>query len=357
MDDTTQEQTENISDAIDELIRLDIEWISFVALRDAVAVALRDVSLATRNDTLRLAEEIMPGIFKRYEGLLKQKWESREFRECREEASITNQPFESVVRSKVNHFDSLISKATAKDQIFTLAGKRDSYQKILKDSTDRKSFYEGKIILTDASIGAVKQSPNLDVFDFKLPADRWMRIRVTHETATETINGSDLIYEHHSKNLNLIRIAAVQYKTTDKNKKLGKDKRVEKQINRLHKCFCEELPCQIEQVSPTKPPFRFPTCTAFVKVANKLQSKDSAGISTGYYVPACKVKEMWSRGEIVNPDTMEGELVTHRIFEDLFNAGNIGSRWFSPADVEELYRKHNLLDNIGKVIIQVQLFG
>lgn len=356
MDDVTQEQTENISDAIDELSRLDIEWISFVALRDAVAVALRDVNLATRNETLRLAEEIMPKIFNRYEGLLKQKWESREFRECQEEASITKQSFESIVLSKVKHFDSLISQATAKDQISTLAGKRDSYQKILKEATDKTSFYEGKIILTDASIGADKQSPNLNIFDFRLPADRRMRIRVTHETATETINGSDLIYEHHSKNLNMLRIAAVQYKTTDKNKKLAKDKRVEKQINRLHQCFCEELPCQIEPTPQTKPQFRFPTCTAFVKVANKLQSKDSAGLSVGYYVPVCKVKEMWLRGDVVNPSTMEGQIVTHRIFEDLFNAGNIGSRWFSPSDVEELYRKHNLLDDKGKVIMQVQLF-
>jgi hypothetical protein len=355
MDDITQQQAENISESIEKLSRLDIEWVSFIALRDAVAVALRDVNLSTRSETLRLAEEIMPRIFNRYEGLLKQKWESHESRECREEASITKQPFESVVRSKVKHFDSLISQAKVKDQISTLARKRDSYQKILEEATDRKSFYEGKIIITDASIGADKQSPNLNIFEFRLPADRIMRIRVTHETATESINGSDLIYEHHSENLNMIRIAAVQYKTTDKNKKLVKDERVEKQIDRLHQCFCKELPCQIK--SKSKPQFRFPTCTAFVKVANKLQSKDSAGLSVGYYVPVCKVKEAWLRGDVVNPDTMEGQIVTHRIFEDLFNAGNIGSRWFSPHEVEKLYRKHKLLDSKDKVTMQVQLFG
>jgi hypothetical protein len=356
MDDITNRQTEDLSNSIEKLSRLDIEWVSFIALRDAVAVGLRDVNLATRNETLRLAEEIMPKIFDRYEGLLKQKWESREFRECQEEAAITKKPFDTVVLSKIKFFDSLISQATVKDEISTLVGKRDSYQKLLKDDGDRKSFYEGKIILRDASIGATKQSDEFDVFDFKLPAGRHMRIRVTHETATENINGSDLIYEHHSGKSDMIRIAAIQYKLVDKGKILAKDKRVEKQINRLHRCFCEEMPCQIEQESSVKTNFRFPTCTAFVKVANRLQSKDAAGLSVGYYVPVCNVKEIWSQGKNLNQENTDGQIVTHRTFEDLFNAGTIGSRWLSSAEVEELYRKHKLIGEKDKVTMHIQLF-
>src|SRR5262245_34577270 len=100
-----------------------------------------------------------------------------------------------------------------------------------------------------------------------------MCIRITHETATEAINGTDLIYEHHSKDMSLMRIAAIQ-------------------------------------TSPPNSRFRFPTCTAFVKATNRLQGKDPAGISIGYYVPACRVKESWSDGKSVNPNTLEGEIVT-----------------------------------------------
>ena len=69
------------------------------------------------------------------------------------------------------------------------------------------------------------------------------------------------------------------------------------------------------------------------------------------------MKESWSDGKSVNPNTLEGEIVTHRIFEDLFNAGNIGSRWLNHLEVEKLYRRHSLLDAKGKVAMQVQLFG
>jgi hypothetical protein len=357
MDNPVETQSQDLSSTLEELSRLDVEWISFVALRDAVAVALRDLNAASRNETLRLAEKVIPKIFNRHDGLLKQQWESREARECREEAAITKQPFESVAKSKVKHYDLLISQATANNQIKTLAGKRDSYQKLLDDVADKKSFYEGKIILTDASLGADKQSPNLDIFDFRLPADRWMRIRITHETVTEAINGTDLIYEHHSKDMSLMRIAAIQYKIMDKGRNLVKGQKVVRQLNRLHQCFCEELPCQVTPTSPPNSRFRFPTCTAFVKATNRLQGKDPAGISIGYYVPACRVKESWSDGKSVNPNTLEGEIVTHRIFEDLFNAGNIGSRWLNHLEVEKLYRRHSLLDAKSKVAMQVQLFG
>lgn len=350
-----QLETQSLSDAIDELTRLDVEWISFVALRDAVAMALRDLGAASRNETLRLAEEIMPKIFNRQEGLLRQKWESREARECREEAAITKRTFESVVKSKVLYYDSLISRATAKDQISTLAGKRDSYQRLIDDTDDKKSYYESKMILTDASIGADKQSSNLDVFDFRLPADRWMRIRVTHESAVEAINGTDLIYEHHPKNSSLMRIAAIQYKIMDERKTLLKRPQIVSQLKRLQNCFCKGLPCQTELTHPPNSQFRFPPCTAFIKAINRLQDKDSAGISTGYYVPVCRVQEAWSSGKSVNPNTMEGEIVSHRIFEDLFNAGNIGSRWLNHQEVEDLYREHGLLDAKGKVSMQVQL--
>jgi hypothetical protein len=357
MDNQLETDSQGFSDTLDELSRLDIEWIAFVALRDAVAVALRDVSAASRNETLRLAEKVLPRIFNRHEGLLRQQWESREARECREEAAIKKQAFESVVKSKVYYYDSLISQATARDQISTLAGRRDSYQKLLDDEEDKKSFYEGKIIIADAALGADRQGPYLDTFDFRLPANRWMRIRVTHETATEAINGTDLIYEHHSRSINLVRIAAIQYKKMDDRKNLARGKKVVSQLERLHHCFCVELPCQVTPISPPNSQFRLPTCTAFIKATNRLKGKDSLGISTGYYVPTCRVKEAWSIGKSVNPTTMEGEMVTHRMFEDLFNAGNIGSRWLTHSEVEALYRKHNLLDAQGKLAMQVQLFN
>lgn len=329
-DDWIQEELdEGFLGAVGELGHLNGEWITFVAFRDGLSVALQSTNVVTRNETLRLAERLLPNVFSRNTSQLHQHWASKDERILREIARMNNRPFIEVLTEEIKRQEDELKLKDPQYQARSIRTRLDGLKKILNNSTSNK-FFEGKLILIDAATGnQLPSSQEGNFYEFALSSGRGLRIRIAHDTPIEAINGADIIYEHHIPNERRARIMAVQYKIIDDNDNVPKSKELKSQLNRLNHWYCKTLPC-ISDSLPCNNFFRLPPCAAFLRATNKLQDKDSAGISLGYYIPVCRVMKNYNDRRIsINTKNYQGEAITHKLFEDLFNLDILGSRWMT----------------------------
>lgn len=334
------------------LDRLNVEWISLVAIREAVGTAIGESG--SYKETLRLAEKIAPVLFHKDRSLLAREWESPEARECRAIANARSIGFDNALQQEIERYAGLEKLSHGEDQR-VFANKLARLRKIKEESKGRE-FYEGKLILSDSTIGA-----DLPIFrkgdgynDFALPSGRAMRIRVTHETAIEAINGADVIYENHWIEERKARISAVQYKIRDENRALPKALRFRKQVEKLYDCFCKKIPC-IQEDTKNKLFFRLPTCSAFIRATNRLQSKNINLKSVGCHVPVCRIKKMLDDGLPLNLRFLMTEGVSYRVYEELFNSDLLGSDWISYERLEAIYARHHILKPEESVAIHLQV--
>jgi hypothetical protein len=339
------------------LERLDVEWLTIVALREGVSLALRDVGSATYRDTLRLGELLAPVLFHRDRSLLARQWESTEAQECRGIADAENISFEDAVRKQIRTYESWIS-TSATEHHKALRNKLLKYKKVLQETRTRE-FYEGEVIWRDFD-GGLKlpfSRPEVGYREFVLPSNRVMRIRIVHETKVEDINGADLIYEHHWLEKEMLKVAAVQFKIMRKERYVPKSKDLRDQIRRMTTNFCNGQPCMQPNPSGDRRIFRLPFCSAFLRATNKLQSTDAATISTGYYLPICRVRQVWENGEEISQNTLQGEAISFRVFEELFNTNILGSSWLTYHDIERIYQQHKVLEPEDTVAVHIQVVG
>lgn len=330
---------------------LDAEWITFVALRDALGIALQDAGAAKREDTLRLAKKVVPTIFDRENSRLQRHWASHEEKEIHEKAFMRKKPFEKVLRAEIATLEKELKQRDTEGLARTHHARLESLKRLLQD-TRAESYFEGKLIVGDAELGtpAVKRSGIY--YEFCLPAKRGLKIRVTHDTKVEGITGADLVYEHHMLKQRQARVAAVQYKIMRNRRVVPKDERLKSQLSRLHGWYCGKLPC-IEPNPVDDAFFRFPRCSAFLRATNAITA-DSAGMSQGYYMPVCRVLKFYDERPI-SPDSFDGEVVTQRMFEDLFNSDLLGSRALSYTELEQFYREQEMIQSGDTVSLHVQV--
>jgi len=338
------------------LDRLNIEWITLVALREAVAVTLKDTSVVYK-DTLRLAEVLVPALFHQDRSLLQRHWESPEARECREIATSMSISFEEAVKDEIQRYEKMTQKGKLEDTK-TLRHKLTKLKQISQEARSRK-YYEGRLIHRDSSVGVdLPISKRGDDYnDFALPRNRVMRVRVTHETEIEDINGADLVYEHHWVKEEKVRVAAIQYKMMQKERYISKSKDLRDQISRLRNNFCSRIPCTTNDHTQPNHFFRLPYCSAFLRATNKLQSTDASTVSTGYYMPICRVNNLIDKKLEICQDNIPGETVNFRVFEGLFNSGVLGSRWLTYRELEEIHREQKILEANDTVAIHVQIMS
>lgn len=330
--------------------RLDSEWITYNALRDGVGIALRNLGLAGHRDTLRLAQRVAPELFATSESLLVKEWESPEEREVHEIATALSISFDSALSSEIDRLESFVKGNTNQKERPEALNRRLLHLKTIRSNSELREYYEGKLIERDARIGhggtpETKRSDNY--FDYSLPAGRFMRIRVVHETKVEAINGADLIYEHHALGTPRVRIAAVQYKILKENRYIEKTRQLKSQLTRLENCFCNGLPCK-SGVSAPEMSFRLPTCSAFLRPTHRLQSTKSSVISRGYYLPVCIVQTLWKDKIEINEVAVKKQVVRQAMFEDLFNADLLGSRWITVDELDALYRMQKILEGTSE---------
>lgn len=337
----------------ESLNRLNIEWLSLVAIREAVGTAMGEKG--TYKETLRLAEKLAPVLFHKDRSLLFKEWESQEARECRAIANTRSISFNIALKQEIERYSEL--EKLSKDEDRRLFSIKLSRLRKIREETKSKEFYEGKLISDDSAIGTdLPLSRRGDGYvDFALPLGRAMRIRVTHETAIEAINGADVIYENHWIEERKARVAAIQYKIRAENRALPKAPRFRKQVEKLHDSFCKKLPC-IQNDSKDKQFFRLPTCSAFIRATNKRQQRRESNLmSVGHYVPVCRIKTMWDAGLSLSPKVLETEGISYRVYEELFNSDLLGSEWIPYDKLEAIYKQHRILELEESVAIHVQV--
>ena len=158
----------------------------------------------------------------------------------------------------------------------------------------------------------------------------------------------------------MVRLAAIQYKVWD-GETLYKSDNIASQLDRLHKTFCSNKLCEQFAESQRKDAYRLPYCSAFLRPTDKLQHPDSRFISSAYHIPVCVVERSWQDtvrgGQKIERKYFRSEAVTHRVFEELFNANMLGSKWLTYEELEKLYREHKILEADEHIIIHAQEFG
>jgi len=347
---------ENFSE---ELNRLDIEWITYNALRDGVGLGLRNLGLAGHRDTLRLAQRVAPDLFATSESLLIKEWASPEEHEVSDIAIAQGVSFDTALDAEILRLETLVRGNKNKKERLETLNRRLLRLKTIKSESELREYYEGKLIERDARTGhggTAEPKQSDDYFDFTLPAGRLMRIRVVHETKVEAINGADLIYEHHAPRANCVRIAAVQYKILQKESYVPKSEKLKAQLSRLENCFCKQLPCHIEE-NVERHVFRLPTCVAFLRPTHRLQSTKSSVLSRGFYLPICTVQNLWQNNKEISEEAVDRQVVRQSMFEDLFNANLLGSRCLAVQELDEIYASQKILSPSETSLIHVKVYG
>ncbi|SRR5579883_2185265 len=340
-----------------------IQWMTAIALRDTFGLASER---CTYEQILNLADQLAPDLFGRH-NLLVHERESLEAREYRQMADALSSeegrlitPSEAVTRDIEKYRRLLTGKDAAERDL--LKRKVDKLDQILQEFKKR-SYTENLLITRDLFVGdTLPISAKGDGYhDIALPRGRIMRIRLIHPDPPEGILGVDLLYEQHNIKQERVRISALQYKRW--NKKVfyaSKDPRIKEQLEKLRKSFCNNHLCQEVAGSQDKNMYRLPYCTAFLRLTDQLQYPEARFASSGYHIPVCVVERSWQETQFGNQklslETIKHESVSTNVFEEMFNAEMLGSKWISYKELEALYQKYTLLKPGVSVTIHAQDF-
>jgi hypothetical protein len=244
---------------------------------------------------------------------------------------IPHQQFEPLVNAKL----SLLPRRLSENRIIN----RD-YSKI-----DRSFYFAERIFEND------------DFIEYKLPDNRYLRIRLLHPDEPEHITGADLIYEQIDAKRNRIRFLFLQYKTWDNKGVIyfSESKSILDQINKMKSILCDNGFCKCSDTK-NEEGFRFPFCSAFWRPTDKVQNSDAKLISSGYHIPVCKVLSIAEKEPKIEKRLIKNDTVTHKIFEELFNQNLIGSDWLSFTECEQFYKKNLVMKSEDRIRLLVREF-
>lgn len=79
-------------------------------------------------------------------------------------------------------------------------------------------------------------------------------------------------------------------------------------------------------------------------------------VSSGIYIPICKVIKVQSDGLKLDKQELKHENLNHYIFEDLYNLGLVGSRWLTVNEAETFYVNNNIVKERNNLILHTREF-
>jgi hypothetical protein len=340
--------------------RLDAEWSVLVALRETVNTALRGVSSATYKQSLQFGKVLIPELLGD-SSLLAQEFQSETAKEYIQRAEAKSEMSGNVVdptdlmEEEIKELQTLLRANTQSDKIRQRLGRLEK----AVDELRSELYSENQIIIRDA-LTSNREYPisgrGKDYTEFVLPNDRVLRIRVLHPGRPEHIIGADVIYESYVEKKKLVRIAALQYKMWS-GKTLSLDERAVDQLEKLETHICGGKFCE-SNISGFK--YRLPNCAAFFRPTNKLQSADARLISNGHHIPICVVRQNSTQtnsgGLRISSSAIDGQYVTQKVFEELFNHDMLGSKFITYDELAVFYRNAGIFDPSQRVIIHAQDF-
>jgi hypothetical protein len=342
--------------------RLDVEWLSSVALREVIGIAQKETP--TYGETLGVASILAPKLFSE-ESLLLAANEGILIKQYKQKAdALTIQYNKEVtavdaINEDIDEYGELLRQSNKDKDIL-----RRHYRNLINAKarlTDEK-YTETQSILRDISYyGKILPITNegKGYNDFQVAKDRGLRVRMLHPDPWEHVLGADVIYETHWETKKLVRVVAIQYKMWD-DKKLyvSQAKNLPDQINKLQKQFCKHGYCKEFSKSSRKDSYRLPYCSAFLRPTDKIQVADYKLQTSSYHTPICVVEKSWTitadNNKMLQGNLIRSQSLTQKPFEELYNIGMIGSRWLTYRELEKLYKDLRVNQNVQ---IHAQEFG
>ncbi len=337
---------------VDESERRDISFQLVNALREVVSISKKLNQPISYEQTLDLLEDINPEIYSKVSALMDRKNESdwvkyyKELADAQSTEGVEINPVDLIEKD----LEVLSKVAQNKDNKRFLNKRIRDYKNAIEYFQPRK-ISEHKILNRDVYLA---DRPDLKIrnkiyekeeyIDYQLDNANVLRLRLLHPDNAENIIGADLIYEHIDTKSGYVRFLHMQYKTWD-NKTLNfKAGSLDAQVEKLEQNLCKSGFCHNEEGNKSIKNYRLPYCCAFLRPTSKLQNSDSKMVSTGLHIPICEVKKIMEKDKSLNKDNIKGKNVSYKIFDELFNARMIGSRWLTYEEHTKFYEERNLLD-------------
>ena len=340
------------NDKVNEGDRRDIAFQMVNALREVVSISRKLNQPISYEQTLDLVQDLDPDIYESVSTLLHRKNESDWVKYYKELADV-----QSTTEKEINPVE-LIEKDLEELNNITLNKDNKRFlKKRIRDYKNAIEYFqprklsEHKILNRDTYI-AEREDLKIknkiyereEFIDYRLDTNNVLRLRLLHPDNAENIIGADLIYEHLDTKSNRIRFLHIQYKTWD-NKNLNfKAGSLSAQIEKMEKNLCKSGYCSNDKGKKSIKGYRLPYCCAFLRPTSKLQNSDSKMVSTGLHVPICEVKKIMETDKSLNKKNVKGKNISYKIFDELFNARMIGSRWLTFEEHTNFYKERNLLD-------------
>ncbi|WP_339790462.1 hypothetical protein [uncultured Imperialibacter sp.] len=340
------------------------EWALLNLIREVRGISTKG-AMPTYYNSIKLAQQLAPDIFNEKSVIVKRHHEpelARAFRQQAEAQSALEKrevaPLEMVDKriSELNNF--LSSGIDQKDLIDKELGKLRAVRSLFLPknvsedfilSHDVKSFKFG----VEPIAIATKHS------DYQVAENRIIRVRLIHPDQGEQKMGADLIYEQYDHENKKVRFVMAQYKIWDGTLLYWSQARnLDAQLKKMHDNLCSNKYCLSEAGLLATGEFRYPYCAAFLRPTDKLQYKDSPFSSSGMHIPICQINSVVTESKdgnkILEKSKMRSSSISQKVFEDGFNYNQVGSRWMTYDEAEELYLKHRILEDGEKIILHVQ---
>jgi hypothetical protein len=133
---------------------------------------------------------------------------------------------------------------------------------------------------------------------------------------------------------------------------------LKQQLGKLQSHFCGSGLCGDPSGEGHQREFRLPCCAAFLRPTDRLQSPNARLISSGLHIPVCAVLRNAQKtrrgGDVLRRKFFRREAVTHKVFEELFNTGILGSRWLTYEELEKFYRASSVLMPEDTILLHAQ---
>jgi hypothetical protein len=348
--------------------RLDVEWATLIATREMLGIALKGNPTPTYDASLAFACTIAPKLYDPKTSLLARSRDKEIVLEYQQRAEAQSH-LDGKTITPIDVVDGEIEKFNV---LYETGHERKLIKKRLDELRDvrrlllPKAYSENQLIIRDLfKVERNLPMPPIDgdtYREYRLSDDRGLRIRLLHPDRPEHSTGADLVYEQYWDTKRLGRVAVIQYKIWDGAALyLSSAGNLQGQMTKLRMTFCDAQLCRPYGDGKRSESYRLPFCCAFLRPTDRLQDPDSRRISSGLHVPLCAVArslENTSRGgDVLLRKNFRSEAISHKVFEELFNTNMLGSRWLRYDEIEDLYRKHRILDSDERIILHAQEFG
>ena len=344
----------------------DFAFQSLSAVREAVSIAKRLPTQIRYEDALDIIHDVNPAAYEMIVNELNKKNKSELVRYYIDKAdALTDQeevvtPQELILKDfEENEVSIKKSQDKGKGKVNSLNQRRIVLLAALNYFKPRE-ISEHKVLSKDFYLRGKTIPDALEIYkdeqyvDYRLPENKYLRLRLLHPDKYEHILGCDMIYEQFDLDNEIVRFVHVQYKLWDKEGLYYSKGNLKDQLQKMKNNLCDVTFCTYENQSRLHP-YRFPFCSGFLRPTDKQKNDDKDMVSTGLHLPICYVNQMIESGDKkITKKQCKKNGLSHSVFDELFVNEFLGSRWMPIASLERYYKDRNIDGEINLIRIHAQ---